>query len=338
MPRAVIVGGTGQIGFAAGRRLLSEAWDVTIVSRHATALPDGCRHVEADARDTERLGDVVGSDTDLLLSCVAFDASDAECLALAGRAAGRIMTISSASVYRDDEGRTLDEASDCGFPAFSVPLTEQSPTVAPGPETYSTRKVAMENALLSRAACPVTILRPCAIHGPESKHAREWWFVKRLLDGRAAIPLAYGGRSRFQTTSVAAIADTVLRAVAGDLPAVANVSDADSPTVAEIGRTIMDIMDVRAELIGLPDAPSYPPGLGATPWSIPRPMVCSAAATSEATYARSAEPAVRWLVEEVRSDNWRERLPQLAAYPKDHFNYQADERALQLSGAARLDS
>ncbi|THK36072.1 NAD-dependent epimerase/dehydratase family protein [Ensifer sp. MPMI2T] len=336
MPRAVIVGGTGQIGLAAARRLVGEAWEVTVVSRHPKALPDNCRHIECDARDAEKLRAVVGSDTDLLMSCVAFDAADAECLALAGRAAGRIVAISSASVYHDDDGRTLDEASGRGFPAFSVPLTEKSPTVAPGPETYSTRKVAMERALLNRAACPTTILRPCAIHGPESKHAREWWLVKRLLDGRAAIPLAYGGQSQFQTTSVAAIADAVGRAVVGDLPAIANVYDADSPTVAEICRGIMDAMGVQAELIGLPDAPAYPPKLGATPWSIPQPMIVRGAASAEATYAQSVEPAVRWLVQHVGNDNWRERLPQLAAYPKDHFDYEADERALRLPGAVSL--
>lgn len=76
MPRAVIVGATGQIGLATARRLVGEAWDVTVVSRHAIALPDGCRHVETDARDAKRLSTVVGSDTDLLLSCVAFDAVD----------------------------------------------------------------------------------------------------------------------------------------------------------------------------------------------------------------------------------------------------------------------
>ncbi|MCA1439557.1 NAD-dependent epimerase/dehydratase family protein [Ensifer sp. IC4062] len=336
MPRAVIVGGTGQIGLAAARRLVGKAWEVTVVSRHATALPDNCRHIEGDARDAEKLRVVVGSDTDLLMSCVAFDAADAECLTEAGRAAGRIVAISSASVYRDDEGRTLDEASSRGFPAFSVPLTERSPTVAPGPETYSTRKVAMESALLNRAACPVTILRPCAIHGPESKHAREWWLVKRLLDGKAAIPLAYGGRSQFQTTSVAAIADAVSRAVAGDLPAIANVSDADSPTVVQICRAIMGIMDVQAELIGLPNAPAYPPKLGATPWSIPQPMRVTGAASAETIYAQSVEPAVRWLVQHVGNDNWRERLPQLAAYRTDHFDYEADERALRLPGAASL--
>jgi hypothetical protein len=30
------------------------------------------------------------------------------------------------------------------------------------------------------------------------------------------------------------------------------------PTVAEIGRAITDVMDLRAELISLPDAPCYP--------------------------------------------------------------------------------
>ena len=62
-------------------------------------------------------------------------------------------------------------------------------------------------------------------------------------------------------------------------------------------------------------------------------MVCSAAATAEATYAQSVEPAVRWLADSIPSENWRERLPQLAAYSNDHFDYEADERALELPGA-----
>ena len=93
MPRAVIVGGAGQIGLATARRLLDEAWDVTIVSRRATALPGGCRHAEIDARDAGGLRAVIGTDTDVLLSCVAFDATDAECLAQAGTAAGRIVVV-----------------------------------------------------------------------------------------------------------------------------------------------------------------------------------------------------------------------------------------------------
>jgi len=336
MPQAVIVGGTGQIGQAVGQSLLREGWRVTALSRSPAALMRDCNHVEVDARDTQKLTAIVGDRTDLLLSCVAFDERDAECLIQAGRAAGRIVAISSASVYCDNDGRTLDEAFECGFPVFELPLNEQSPTVAPGSKTYSTRKVAMENKLLTGASCPVTILRPCAIHGPQSKHAREWWFVKRLLDGRAVIPLAYQGRSRFQTTSASAIADAILKAMAGKLPAVANVSDADSPAVSEIGRAIMNVMGVQAELIGLPETASYPPELGATPWSIPGPMICSAAATAAMTYAQSVEPTVRWLVNTVDSNNWREYLPQLAAYPRDHFDYQSDQDALRLQGTKSL--
>lgn len=338
MPRAVIVGATGQIGIAVARKLLGAGWDVTTVSRHVAAAADGCDHIVADARDAEKLGAVVGANTDLLLSCVAFDAVDAECLAEAGRAAGRIVAISSASVYCDAEGRTLDEAAECGFPSFALPLTEESKTVAPSGSTYSTRKIAMEKTLFSRAACAVTILRPCAVHGPASKHAREWWFVKRLLDGRSAIPLAYGGQSRFQTTSVDAIADAVLRACAGELPNIANVCDMDSPSVADIGRAIMDIVGARAEFIGLPAATPYPPEFGATPWSIPRPMICTGAAMSRAVYADAVEPAITWLMNHIQADRWQKLMPQLAAYPIDLFDYRADELAIRLPGATTLES
>ena len=103
---------------------------------------------------------------------------------------GTLIVISSASVYRDAEGRSLDEAASGGFPDLPVPIGEDQPTVSPGPQTYSTRKAALEQALLENSRRPVTILRPCAIHGEGSRHPREWWFVKRILDGRREVPLA----------------------------------------------------------------------------------------------------------------------------------------------------
>jgi nucleoside-diphosphate-sugar epimerase len=338
MRKAVIVGGTGQIGLAVSQRLIDEGWDVTVVSRDSKALPFDCRHLESDSRDVEKLCALFGPNTDLLLSCVAFDSADANCLARAGRNTGRIVVISSGSVYRDEKGRTLDEASVCGFPALPVPITVNCPTVAPGPINYSTRKVAMEKTLLDDAKCPVTILRPWAIHGPKSKHAREWWFVKRLLDGRKAIPLAYRGLSRFQTTSVAAIANAVLQAHSGDLAVVENVTDADCPTVVEIARAIMNAMSVKAELVGLPHVSTYPPELGATPWSIPQPIVGQSEVTANATYSQTVGPTVKWLTEEIQIDKWRDLLPQFAGYPYQHFDYHADERALLLPDAALLES
>jgi nucleoside-diphosphate-sugar epimerase len=332
MPKAVIVGGAGQIGMGTARRLVAEGWDVTITSRHPAEVPAGCGHQIADGQDIDSLSAIAGSDCDLLMSCVAYDDTDAICLAKAGRDAGRIVSISSASVYVDDQGRTLDEAGQRGFPAFAIPLTEDNPTVAAGTASYSPRKIAMEQALFDNAACPVTILRPCAIHGPETRNAREWWFVKRLLDGRETIPLAYRGESRFQTTSVAAIADATVRAHGGALPAIVNVADADSPTVIEIGQAIMAIMGRRAELIALPETESYPPPFGASPWSVPGPIICSSASPSPVPYAEAVVPTIEWLVEHITNDNWRDRLPVLAGYPWDLFDYEAEDRGLQSLG------
>lgn len=336
MPNAVIVGGSGQIGLGIAQYLLTLGWAVTLVSRSRAQGLAGCEHVICDARDVNRLKHLIGSDCDLLLSCVAFDETDAAALAQAGQAAGRIIAISSASVYCDDQGRTLDEAVQNGFPKFTVPLTESNATIAAGSQNYSARKVAMEQQLIEDSTVPVTILRPCAIHGSNSKHAREWWFVKRLLDGRKQIPLAYGGQSRFQTTSVSAIAEAVLRAVAGELPVIANVADADCPTLAEIGFAIMDILGIEAELIGLPDVQSFPPLYGRSPWSVQHPMILSASATGSQPYHIAVKPAVAWLKSHISNDNWQTMLQVLASYPTPHFDYAADGVGMQQSGAKRL--
>lgn len=98
----------------------------------------------------------------------------------------------------------------------------------------------------------------------------------------------------------------------------------------------MAIMGVEATLYGLPDSLTYPPAHGATPWSIPHPLTFTAAAASTATYAQSVEAAIRWLLDTVDRHDWRERLPVLASYPDDMFDYQADEEALALQGAMPL--
>ena len=120
-----------------------------------------------------------------------------------------MIAISSASVYADDAGRTLDEAAETGFPQLPVPTLEPQRTVEPGPQTYSTRKAAMECALLEDDRLRATIMRPCAIYGPGAALAREWFFVKRALDavrrrhahGRTRAPLPTGDNVRARRSS-----------------------------------------------------------------------------------------------------------------------------------------
>ncbi len=185
----------------------------------------------------------------------------------------------------------------------------------------------MEQTLLDGATGPVTILRPCAIHGPFSKHAREWWILKRLLDGRESIPLAYEGKSQFQTTSTQSIAEVVALAVEKSIIGIINTVDGDSPTTEAIARMIMEIAGRKSEIVGLPPEP-YPPKVGMSPWSVQRPVVCSSRLSTGLTYRETAPAAVDWLLENVTNDNWKEQLPQLAAYPWDQFDYHSEDERL----------
>lgn len=322
--RALILGGDGQIGRALSSHLVLRGWDVTCATRSRRNAIDGARCVIADASNGEAIREALSPHCDLLISAVAFDENDAKVLSDISHSVGRLVAISSASVYRDEFGRTLDEAGDSGFPAFKGPIEVTHPTVDPAPETYSTRKIAMERTLLGRCRCPVTILRPCAIHGAYSRHAREWWFVKRILDNRSHVPLAYGGRSRFQTTSTQAIATAVLRSLADESTNIWNVVDADSPTVAEIGATIAKHFGVRLSM-WTPTETDQAPSLGRTPWSIPLDVIPVNSGPIHATYAETVGPALDWLASAVPVVGWEKHLPQLAAYPLDLFDYAAED-------------
>ncbi len=329
MTNALIVGGTGQIGHRVATRLCSEGWDVTVASRRPMVHAGPWAHITVDITQTGALVAAIDTYYDIILSCIAYDEVDAQELIKVQSNVGRIIVISSVSVYCDHKGRTLDEARECGFPDFPDGFCETCKTVAPGPQTYSTRKIAMEQALLKNATVPVSILRPSAIHGPFSKHATEWWFVKRLLDGRKRIPLAFDGRSQMSTTSVDAIAEAVIQAAGGKLPNVVNVTDADSPNVYDIGRIIMAKMQLEADLVVLQDD-QYPAQYGSTPWSVPKPYVCRAIVTHDLTYSETVGSSIDWLTYSVSPDNWKSKLPHLASYPYEHFDYKNDDQALLL--------
>src|SRR5260221_4479519 len=178
---ALIVGGTGQIGRAVAPALIADGWRVVAGQRHEAgqAPLDACvETILLDRAEPGALARAVGAGVDALIDTVAFDEGHARQLLEIEAGVGALVVISSASVYRDARGRTLDEAAQAGFPRLPEPIGEAQPTVAPGPATYSTRKAALEQALLQSARRPVTIPRPCAIQGPRSRHPCEWFFCK----------------------------------------------------------------------------------------------------------------------------------------------------------------
>jgi nucleoside-diphosphate-sugar epimerase len=204
---AFILGGTGQIGRALVDALLARGWHVTASHRGHGDVPralmnGGTRLVAFDREAPKALENALGGGVDALIDTIAFDEGHADQLLAVQGLVGSITLISSISVYCDAAGRTLDEATDeTNCPVMPIPIAENHMTVPGGSATYSTRKVSLERKLLEHAKRPVTIVRPGAIHGPGSRHPREWWFVKRFLDGRGMVPLKYQGGSRFSTTS-----------------------------------------------------------------------------------------------------------------------------------------
>jgi nucleoside-diphosphate-sugar epimerase len=281
---AFILGGTGQIGRAVADNLLNAGWRVTITHRGHRSVPDdllerGAKAIEFERETPGALAAALDGGADALIDVTAYDADHARQLLQVQHVVGGFIVISSSSVYQDDAGRTLDEAARGGFPELPEPIRETQATVAPGALTYSTRKVALEHTLLDGAITPVTILRPAAIHGLGSIHPREWWFVKRILDHRKAIPIAFNGESQFHTTAAANIAELVPVALDWSSSRILNIADPSAQSVAQIAELIAHQMKYGGQIVKL-EGSEFPAKIGRTPWSVPRPFVLDTGAAT----------------------------------------------------------
>jgi nucleoside-diphosphate-sugar epimerase len=312
MRRAVLIGGTGQIGRAAARALAANGWEVAAVSRSG------------------KLRAAVGDDADVVVDTVAYTREHGEQLNRLAGAAGSLVVISSASVYADGEGRTLDEANEGGdFPHFPVPIPESQPTAEPGAETYSTRKVALEQTVLD-GPLPATVVRPCAIHGAGAQLPRELFFVKRIYEGRRACILVSEGESRFHTTSVENLAELIRLAAGSPADRLLNAGDPDPPTTREIGEAIAVALDAELALVGIPESGYERPELS-NPWGVPRPLVVEMAAAARelgyqpvTSYSDAVRETCDWLVGELESGRTWE-----GTYLENYFEYAAEDEALR---------
>ncbi|MGH3009075.1 MAG: NAD-dependent epimerase/dehydratase family protein [Gaiellaceae bacterium] len=328
--RAVLIGGTGQIGRVAARALAQDGWDVVAISRAGT-LPDGLAELgviaaQADRADEAQLRAAVGDGADVVVDMVAYGREQAE--QLNGLPAGSLVVISTGSVYVDDEGRALDGVSE--LPHFPVPVTEKQPTVEPGDaENYSRGKVALEQELLV-GPLPATLLRAGAIYGPGAKMPRELYFVARARDGRRRVALAWQGASRFHTVSARNIAELIRLVAASPGDRVLNAGDPDPPTTLEICRAIGAALGHEFEPVLLP-ADEYD-----NPWGLPPDHPCvldMTAAERElgyrpvTTYPEAVGETCEWLSGELeRGRDWK------GTYLEATLDYAAEDAAIASLG------
>jgi len=338
MGASVSILGQGQIGYAIARLFSGTGWDVAVAHRTDKADDDlldaGSQFTTLDRNDDAAFRRWLSAGADLLVDTTAYTQLHARQLLSVQNHVASLCVISSASVYRDSEGRSLDEAGTTGFPDLPEQISEDQPTVAPGDQTYSTRKVAMERTLLDQANVPVTILRPCAIYGIKSRQPREWWFVKRILDGRRVVPLVFEGKSRFHTTATENIAALSRVANQKRFHGVLNVADPDALSASEMANAIAAAFDYGWEVKALDEASSQK-SVGQHPWAVPRPFVLDMSKAIDlgyepvTTYSEAAQSYCTWIADTGRNADWRKAFPGLPPYlSPDAFDYEMEDAYL----------
>lgn len=83
--RAIILGGTGAIGFATARRLLADGWRVELTGRDPRHFPaelatKGATFTSLNRDDSTGLSALIGPGAELLVDCVCYTARQAQAL------------------------------------------------------------------------------------------------------------------------------------------------------------------------------------------------------------------------------------------------------------------
>lgn len=331
---AFVLGGSGFVGSHLAHSLSRSGWEVTIASRGRGEIPPDLqeiRHVVVDRHVPGALRRAVDTGADVFVDVIPYEIRDAEQLVGLRDVVGSLIAISTASVYADSDGRTLDESSSREtFPDMPTPIPESQSRTSPVGDSYSAKKVALENVLLGQEELPTTVIRPCAIYGPRAKHCREWFFVKRILDQRRQVLLAYEGKSIFHTTAADNLAELVRLAAERPGTRVLNCGDPDPPNVRDIASAVAEALSYEWEETLVPPDLSDEPFLE-NPWAVPTPWILDMTKAREdlgyspvTTYADRITDTLEWILR-TASDRGVDAFANAIPYLPRAFDYLAED-------------
>ena len=136
MATALVIGGSGQIGRAVVPALLGDGWDVRVLARHARTSAARSSCWATGRTPTRSTGRSPAAWTSWSTSSRTTTGRPPPLIERADRI-GSAVVVSSAAVYVDDAGDGFESEE---FGSFPVPVTEDQPTVGPGPRHLRDRQ------------------------------------------------------------------------------------------------------------------------------------------------------------------------------------------------------
>ncbi|MFD4992392.1 NAD-dependent epimerase/dehydratase family protein [Cellulosimicrobium cellulans] len=181
MTRLLVLGGSDFVGRAVVDDALARGWDVTVLNRGSTPVPDGVRQLVGDRTRAHGLdalrADAVPQKWDVVVDTWSWAPSavrDAARL-LAGRVPGdaRYVYVSSRSVYPFPTARGADE---------TAPLVDGDPDDT-SHDDYARAKRGAEIAAVDALGDRAVLLRAGLILGPRENIGRLPWWLRRVAQG-----------------------------------------------------------------------------------------------------------------------------------------------------------
>ncbi len=265
--RSLVIGGTGPSGYAIVERLIARGDRVTILhtGRHEIDFSQPVEHLHGDPTelaDLQRL--LAGRSFELAIST---SGRIRHVIAVLRGQIGKLVAVSGLPYYRRtrqaravaQEGlpvhqRSLLRAGERGVP---LPLRETDERVSDPQDRYGWLVVRSEDAVMEahhRGDFDASILRYTMVYGPYSYLPFEWFFVRRVLDGRPTVALEAGGLMVPQRGHAANLAQAALLCAAH--PAASgqayNVGDEQSLSVFDLAMLVADTLEHQWEPVEVP--------------------------------------------------------------------------------------
>ncbi len=337
MSTVLIVGGTGPTGFALVERLVARGDQVTIVHTGAHEVPFS-GPVEHLHTDPNVLADLTQALTSRVFDyAISTSGKLRHVVRTLDGAVGRLIAVTGLPAYA---GWLVVP----GEPGYPVPLREDDPPIRPLSDSrhdlLTSRVQAGERAVLdtsARGGFQAAIVRYTMVYGPYAYVPFEWYFVRRVLDGRRRLALEADGLMLPQRGYAENLAAAILLLLEHPdaVGRVFNVGDEQVLSVRAIADTVASALGHRFEPVSVPlrHTPCR------NPFSLRQNTLLDLSSLRTLGY-RDAVPVVEatrraalWLADHPIAVGSAEEL----TLGERAFDYAAEDRAIEIFGKAQED-